>query len=309
MNSTPMVSIVMITYGHENYIGQAIEGVLMQECNFEIELIIANDCSPDKTDDVVKEIINNHQKSSLIKYIKHKKNIGMMPNFIFALKKAQGKYIALCEGDDYWTDPLKLQKQVDFLEKNKNYSLIASNAHTNLKDEMLMYNTRKEGDFYCKDILISNFIPTASIVFNREDLFFPEFFSDSPAGDWLLMTYLLINKKGYYISEPLVFYRVHEGGIWSSLKLKNDINTKIKNANMFFSNYNIFLKMKQDPLFNKEELKIIEKKRNSNGYQYNRLLLINSEIKENLKRIPLYKFNLATIIKLLILKLKGNTIK
>jgi glycosyltransferase involved in cell wall biosynthesis len=309
MNSTPMVSIVMITYGHENYIGQAMEGVLMQECNFEIELIIANDCSPDKTDDVVKEIINNHQKSSLIKYIKHKKNIGMMPNFVFALKKAQGKYIALCEGDDYWTDPLKLQKQVDFLEENKGYSLIASNAHTNLKDKKIMYNTRKDGNFFCKDILLGNFIPTASIVFKRENLFLPDFFLESPAGDWLLTAYVLRNKKGYYTSEPLVFYRVHDGGVWSSLKLKNDVKIILKNANMFFSNYKIFSKMKKDSLFNKEELKIIEKKKNSNGYQYNRLLLTNSEINENLKRIPLYKFNLATRVKLLILRLKGNTIK
>lgn len=114
----------MITYGHEKYIGKAIQGVLMQKCDFYFELIIVNDFSPDKTDVVVQDFLKNHQRGSLIKYIKHNKNIGMMANFIFALKQAQHKYIAFCEGDDYWTDPLKLQKQVDFLENNSEYGLV-----------------------------------------------------------------------------------------------------------------------------------------------------------------------------------------
>ena len=111
MNHKHKVSVVMITYGHEKFIREAIEGVLMQECDFEVELILANDCSPDQTDSVIQDIIKNHPKGCWIKYIRQENNIGMMPNFIFALKQCKGKYIALCEGDDYWTDPLKLQKQ------------------------------------------------------------------------------------------------------------------------------------------------------------------------------------------------------
>ena len=118
-----MVSVVMMTYGHENYIRQAIEGVLMQNCFFEVELIVANDCSTDKTDLIIKDIIQNHPRGNWIKYHHHEKNVGMMPNFIFALHQATGKYVALCDGDDYWTDPLKLQKQVGFLEENEEYVL------------------------------------------------------------------------------------------------------------------------------------------------------------------------------------------
>ncbi|MDO9260985.1 MAG: glycosyltransferase, partial [Flavobacteriaceae bacterium] len=114
MKDKPTVSVCMITYNHENYIQQAIEGVLMQTCNFEVELIIANDCATDKTDEVIQEIIKNHPNSSWIKYTNHSQNKGMMPNFIWAMQQCKGKYIALCEGDDYWTDPLKLQKQVEF---------------------------------------------------------------------------------------------------------------------------------------------------------------------------------------------------
>ena len=126
INKKSSVSVVMITYGHENYIKQAINGVLMQECDFEVELIIANDCSPDTTDLVVKKIIEEHPNRNWIKYVKHKTNLGMMPNFIWALEQTKGKYIALCEGDDYWTDPLKLQKQVDFIESHPDYVLIHS---------------------------------------------------------------------------------------------------------------------------------------------------------------------------------------
>lgn len=125
----PMVSVVMITYAHEKYVKQAIEGILMQECDFDVELIIANDCSPDNTESVVKSF-SNHPKYSWIKYTKHTTNKGMMPNFIWALQQSSGKYIALCEGDDYWTDSLKLQKQVDFLEKNPEYGLVHTNSVT-----------------------------------------------------------------------------------------------------------------------------------------------------------------------------------
>lgn len=119
-----MVSVVMITYGHEKFIAEAIDGVLMQEINFPVELIIANDCSPDNTDIIIQKYIKEDPKGQIIKYFLQEKNIGMMPNFIIALHQAQGKYVAICEGDDYWTDPLKLQKQVNFLEEHEDYGLV-----------------------------------------------------------------------------------------------------------------------------------------------------------------------------------------
>jgi len=111
----------MITYNHEAYIVQAMEGVLMQKCNFSIELIIGEDCSTDKT----RQICNDYAlKHSEINLLATETNLGMMPNFIRTLRACTGKYIAICEGDDYWTDPLKLQKQVDFLEKHGDYGLV-----------------------------------------------------------------------------------------------------------------------------------------------------------------------------------------
>ena len=125
MTDYPKVSVVTITYGHEKYITQTLDGILMQDYPGEIEFIIANDNSPDSTDERVKNYFNEKPTPANfdLKYTKHDTNKGMMPNFIWALEQATGEYIALCEGDDYWTDPLKLQKQVDFLGQNREYIL------------------------------------------------------------------------------------------------------------------------------------------------------------------------------------------
>src|SRR5690606_26899473 len=107
----PFVSVVMITYAHQDFIGDAIEGVLNQKGDFNLELIICDDASPDNTRDIVENYkIRYPQKK--IKYIRQENNIGMSRNFLYSLREAQGHYIALCEGDDYWTDNFKLSKQI-----------------------------------------------------------------------------------------------------------------------------------------------------------------------------------------------------
>ena len=109
-----LVSVAMPNYGQDQFISQAILGVLSQKAEFEIELIVANDCSPDNTEAIVQEIIQNHPNGSWIKYTRHAENKGAIPNFAWSISQAKGKYIAICEGDDYWTDPFKIQKQIDF---------------------------------------------------------------------------------------------------------------------------------------------------------------------------------------------------
>ena len=130
-----IVSVFMITYLHAKYIAQAINGVLSQECDFPIELIIADDNSPDNTEEVVNEVLKSHPRSHLVRYTKHKQNKGMHGNFQWTTDVARGKYIAQCEGDDYWIDPYKLQKQVDFLENNPDYGLVYTRAKTFEQDK------------------------------------------------------------------------------------------------------------------------------------------------------------------------------
>jgi len=209
----------MITYGHEKYIREAIEGVLMQECDFEVEFILANDCSPDQTEVVIQDVLAHHPKASWIKYMKHDKNIGMMPNFIDALGQCSGDYIALCEGDDYWTDPLKLQKQVNFLHLNLDYVL---SFH---KVDILKLNGEIVDDFITTvpenhetiETLarLGNYIHTPSVLFRNVIKEFPFEFEQSPIGDYFLYMMLAEHGKLKYLNDKMAVYR--EGiGIWST---------------------------------------------------------------------------------------------
>lgn len=121
MMKAPLVSVCCITYNHAPFIRKAIEGFLMQKVNFPIEYIIAEDCSTDNTLAICKSYAEKYP--DIIRIITSEHNVGGIENERRAMLAAKGRYIALCEGDDYWTDPLKLQKQVDFLESHPDYSV------------------------------------------------------------------------------------------------------------------------------------------------------------------------------------------
>ena len=163
-----VVSVVMITYNHEKYIQQAIEGVLMQQVNFPVELIIADDASPDQTESIVNKIIAEHTNGHWIKYTKHITNKGMNHNFLWACQQAKGKYIALCEGDDYWTDPYKLQKQLDFMEANPSFGLVATHTSDYYQAKKIFSKTRKAKrkffSYNFEDFLLKNRIQTVSVL-------------------------------------------------------------------------------------------------------------------------------------------------
>ncbi|CDF80037.1 putative glycosyltransferase (GT2) [Formosa agariphila KMM 3901] len=210
-----MVSVCMITYGHEDYIKQAIEGVLMQECDFEVELLIADDCSPDCTQTIVEEIKRTHKNAHWIRYVKHQPNKGMIPNFVWALQECRGKYIALCEGDDYWTDVLKLQKQVGFMEGNSDFSAIASNSLIKYEgNNKASHNFKKN----IKDTLVTNdflegrHFHTATYMFKKE-LFKSDFPTNILSGDRTLFLLISCFGKTKMIPEITAVYRKNEGGI------------------------------------------------------------------------------------------------
>lgn len=222
MSQKLRVSVCMITYAHEDYIRQAIEGVLMQECDFELELILANDCSPDGTDEVIQQIIKDNPRASIINYIKHEKNLGMMPNFIFALQQCKGKYIALCEGDDYWIDPLKLQKQVNFLENNSEYIIHSGVARVNRKgkeSEEYVGLGETEKIFKIDDFYSFNYLITCTVMFCNCIKKIPCELNKVKYGDWFLYVLLLNNtrSKAFRSIELFSVYRVHDGGLMSSL--------------------------------------------------------------------------------------------
>ncbi len=111
---TPKVSVLMITYNHEQYIEQAVRSVMMQETDFDYELVIGEDCSTDRTREIVLRL--KEEFPDKIRLLLPEKNLGMIPNFVATYEACRGEYIALCEGDDYWTHPKKLQIQVDYMK-------------------------------------------------------------------------------------------------------------------------------------------------------------------------------------------------
>lgn len=214
MKKYPKVSVVTITYGHENYIIETIKGVLMQEYQGDIEFIIANDNSPDETDKVVKEFFlqNSVPSNFEMKYTNHPNNKGMMPNFIWALQQATGKYIALCEGDDYWIDANKLQKQVDFLEINEVYVSCQHDRQLLYADQSTHLERATKGVFtQClvfKNILDDKFYKYSETVFN---------------GDTFLQFYLALYGNFKHLNFVGAVYRTDGNGVYSSLnKLQQD---------------------------------------------------------------------------------------
>ena len=219
----PLVSVIMITYGHEKYIQKAIEGVFLQKTNFPVELIIANDCSPDNTDELVKEIIKKSPSNIEVKYTKHEINKGMNPNFTWAYQQAQGKYVAICDGDDYWTDENKLQKQIDILEQNSDYSISCHNIFLLNGDTLSSdspYDKENTQDTYTlEDLACRNIVPTLSSVFrNLKINRFPDWFSSSPLGDYPLMLWVAQMGKIKYFNDKMAVYRQNTG-VWSGKKI------------------------------------------------------------------------------------------
>ena len=226
MNSLPKVSVCMITYGHEKYIRQAIDCVLMQECDFEIELIVANDSSPDTTDIIVKNIIENHPRGSWIKYFNHKENLGIGDNFKFALQKCSGEYISICEGDDFWNNPKKLQIQVDFLDSNQDYIIHSGNAifkSSNPRtNEKTVFTGNENNVFKLEDFLVNNNLCTCTSTFRNIEIIYPQNFYRVTFADWYLYVLLLhtSGQKVYRSNEVYSTYRIHDDGVMKSLSNK-----------------------------------------------------------------------------------------
>jgi len=211
----PLVSIASITYNHEKFIAQAIDSWLMQETNFEVEIVIGEDCSSDNTRKIIESFVDKYP--DMVRLIISDKNVGMMPNFIRTLKACKGKYIALCEGDDYWTDPLKLQQQVDFLEMNEDYSICFHNANIiDAKNNIIELFNKSEilETTTIENLLINSwYIPTASMVFRQSELVIPRWFKKVKNGDFTIQ--LLLTCKGqkiYYINSLMSVYRKHAEG-------------------------------------------------------------------------------------------------
>ncbi len=222
----PLVTIACISYNHSQYIRDAIEGFLMQKTNFPVEIRIFDDASTDGTQEIIKEYAKNHANIITFLMTENQWSKGKYGLIDWIFPSAKGKYIALCEGDDYWIDPYKLQKQVDFLEENSDY-VICFHKVLILKNKKFKkdYITKVPDETTTLEDLIrfGNFIHTPSVLF-RNDLIdkFSHYFRNCIIGDYPLYVLLTRYGKIKYINEVMAVYRIHDGGYWSN-RNKNDI--------------------------------------------------------------------------------------
>jgi len=220
----PLVSICTITYNHEKFIAEALDSFLMQETAFSFEVLINDDFSTDDTANIIREYEKKYPR--IIKPIYQKENQasqGVGPNTTFNFPRVKGEYIALCEGDDYWTDPLKLQKQADFLISNPLYSgcfhdcmRIYEGKESHQKQQVRIGDRKIVEEVDLISIIDENNIAMASIMYKNSIEEIPKYWQETSKGDYALMVTIAEQGKIKYLPGVMSVYRVHDGGIWSS---------------------------------------------------------------------------------------------
>lgn len=238
------ISIILITYNHEQYIRQAIESILMQRFNELVEVIVADDCSTDRTLDII--VSYESQTSFAFRYFPQQKNIGMMKNYQRAFNACNSEYVAVLEGDDYWTDPYKLQKHVDFLDAHYECAMSYNKALTYLQSTEIFKSDNNDintGYNYitAQNLASGNCIGNFSTCVYRKSIIEqlnPEIY-DMNIADWMfnlcVAQFGLIGQLG----EIMSVYRIHDKGEWSKksrlLKLKTE-NYAAQEYDAYFGN-------------------------------------------------------------------------
>ena len=223
-NDRPLVSVVMLTFQHERFVAQAIESVLSQQTRFPFELIIGEDGSQDETLFICRKYERRYpDRVAVISTGENVSHNGESHNFLRTCRRCSGEYVAFCEGDDYWTDPLKLQKQVDYMNAHLDCTVCFHPVLEHWEDGGGVDNESPVGwhRFLKKspalaELLRRNFIQTSSVMYrwNPDGKLFSEFPLKELPGDWLL--HILHARHGEigFIPDVMAVYRRHVGGLW-----------------------------------------------------------------------------------------------
>lgn len=228
----PLVTIACKTYMHAPFIRDAIEGFLMQETTFPVEILIHDDASHDATADVIREYEKKYPQLIKATYQieNQRKKKPKTPKYVKPYPQ-RGKYIAKCEGDDFWTDPLKLQMQVCFLESNPDYSItcggfLSIDASTGSKEEVVKFKPKAGISGYTfshEDMLDGWITKTLTTVYRKDALVIEETKKYRHRRDVHLFYHLIKNGKGFYFTRVLGVYRIHPGGVFSSKSYKEQL--------------------------------------------------------------------------------------
>lgn len=229
MQKEPLVSAVIITYNQEKYIKQTIDCALAQKVDFPYEIVIGEDCSTDGT----REICQHYQERypEIVRVITSDKNVGLMDNYYRTVKATRGKYIAICGGDDYWHNPEKIQKQMNFFEKNPEYGMVHSDADFFYQTRgQFIRNYHSAHGYECENLaegILEHIhtgkylIVSSTVVFKRE--LFDRYFNVEEyrqkgfmMEDTPLWTAIAAHSKIYYLDESLAVYRLLEESMTQS---------------------------------------------------------------------------------------------
>lgn len=212
------LSVMMITYNHERFIAQAIESVLAQRVNFDYEIVVGEDCSTDGTRAVIMDFYRRCPDRIVPNF--RDRNLGPPRNLVETLASCHGEYVALLEGDDYWTCEDKLQKQVDFLDAHSDYTICCHRVQ--ILDETGtwpggVFPSIAAGTYMVNNLLEDNFIMTCATIYRRDSIgLLPKWFHEVFPSDWALFALIAKQGKIELMDEAMAMYRVHPGGMWST---------------------------------------------------------------------------------------------
>ncbi|MFW0992659.1 glycosyltransferase [Vibrio parahaemolyticus] len=283
------VSVIITSYNQENYIVQAIDSVIKQEGCFDIELIVGDDCSTDKTSMIIEEYKEKYPE--LIHVIDRKVNVGMLTNMKECLSHASGKYIAFCEGDDYWITSSRLRKLVSFMRKNADFSMCFNSLLLYKEDndsysphsgQMAIKGNRISHDFLFNNPVTANFsacLYRSSVVKKIN----PEYFEMKGSADWLFNLICSMHGDIGFFNEFLSVYRVHDKGQWSKLsrsKMLDNMQIAKQKHLDFFGRKNNLLPYYNRPLMEDElgSLRFIDKEKDFGIDYYLDNVSINASI-------------------------------
>ncbi len=212
------VSALIVTYNHEPYIAHAIEGALMQETDFDFEIVISEDCSTDGTRAIVEEYEARYPDRIRVFY--SPTNLGGVRNFVDTYRECRGEYVALLEGDDYWTAPEKLQRQVAFLDRHPACSMCAHGLIEVYEDgsrpPMAWTASEQKEVSTLEDLIRHNFVYWGSAMLRKEAFDdYPEWVYDAPFGDHPLWIQVAQRGDVGFIDRFYGVYRIHPTGLWS----------------------------------------------------------------------------------------------
>lgn len=212
-----MISVCVITYNQEQYIKKCLDSIVEQELDCQFELLIRDDASHDRTPIIIEEYAKKYP--TLIRVLPGEENVGANVNLLTIFSACQGEFIAICEGDDYWTDKNKLQKQLNTAKKFKDIEFFTHPASVGGDDDTVnkIWPCQAPTFFNVNDILrgLGQFAPTSSYFFSKKALVaLPIWFGKAPIGDFFIELYLTGMKKGYSLDEVMSNYRTSSTGSW-----------------------------------------------------------------------------------------------